>query len=256
MKYLIGIQPTSSKLHIGNYLGCILPGLEKQKEGHEVIFMVADLHALTTLNRQEIISNQNKIFNELYDLGCDEVIIQSSEPIFQIFQSLLCSTNLGSLERMPQFKDKKNSISYNMGLLTYPLLMAADIIHFDPDIVLVGEDQVAHIELLNDIVSRLELKDSEIPIRKEYMYELSPYSKIMSLMDPSKKMSKSLGDKHVLYLQDDYLDKLRAANTNELGLKNLEQIGLGIGLDRVDYAQCKTLKDTIAGQMEKLFGEL
>lgn len=252
MKYLIGIQPTDSRLHIGNYLGCIKLGLEKQKEGHQVIFMIANLHARTTLDKETIEKNWPYIYKELKTIGCKNIQLQGTnltEKVTDVFQELLTKVSYGTLARMPQFKDKKETVEFDMGLLTYPLLMAADIICYDPDVVIVGQDQIHHIELTNDLAPR-------IGIDKTFEYELSEYSKIMSLMDPSKKMSKSLGDKHVLYLKDDWAEKLRAANTNEAGLANLQRIGLGIGLDRVDYVENKTLKLVMAGQMEKLFGAL
>ena len=253
MKYLIGIQPTSPDLHIGNYLSCIKPGLDKQNEGHEVVFLIADLHAQTTMAQEVIDKNTMLMRRQLIELGIKaaNIQIQSDHPIIpSIFVSLFSKVSYGTLARMPQYKDKKDSVEHDFGLLTYPLLMAADIFHFDPDIILVGEDQVAHIELTNDLGPRANFPST-------YKYELSPYSKIMSLVDPTKKMSKSLGDKHVLYLKDDWHKKLRAANTNEPGIKNLKLIATGLGIpDAEEYTQYGILKLLMSDYMEKLFGGL
>ena len=254
-KYLVGIQPTSPKLHIGNYLGCIQPGLEKQYDGNKVIFMIADRHAITTLSSQEVIENSAKMELQLRALGCEDIVYQSTfNNILYIFQQLLCLTNMGTLERMPQFKDKKDKVEYNMGLLTYPLLMAADIFHFNPDCVLIGEDQIAHMELANDMIARLRSVDCADGLKYKYEYELSPYPRIMSLMEPDKKMSKSLGDKHVLYLEDDYKKKIKSANANDEGLSNLKKIADGLGLS-TDFVYNIDLKEAIWKRMQKLFGE-
>jgi tryptophanyl-tRNA synthetase len=228
MRYLIGIQPTGNKLHIGHYLGCISSGIEKIKKGHDVTFMIADLHAQTTISDYSIISkNTQLLIQELKLLGIpsDNIKIQGCNSyILPLFFELCTKVNLGTLTRMPQYKDKKEASIYDFGLLTYPLLMAADVYSFDPDIILVGEDQIAHIELLNDLSQRVN-------IVKKYEYELTSNSKILSLMDPNKKMSKSLGDKHCLYLNDNFSSKILKANTNELGIANLKSIATGLGFN-------------------------
>ena len=210
MKYLIGIQPTG-KLHIGNYLGCLAKGLELQKE-HDVTFLIANYHSLTTDNYSDVTEQ------ELIRLGCRNIKRQTPE-YTELFFRLCCKMGLGTLTKMPQYKDKKDGVKYDLGLLLYPALMAADIIINDPDVIIVGKDQVAHIELLNDISHR-------IGVKKKYKYELGDVEKVMSLVNPEIKMSKSLGDKHVLYLfEEDYHKKLKKANTSEIGVKNLKKIG-------------------------------
>ena len=208
-KILVGIQP-SGKIHIGNYLGCLKRGIELQDQGHDVTFLIANYHSLTT----DSYSDETEL--ELIRLGCKNIKRQTPE-YTELFFKLCCKMNLGILQRMPQYKDKKDSIGFDLGLLLYPVLMTADIMINDPDIVLIGKDQVAHIELCNDISKRLD--------GKEYKYEFGDVDKIMSLQDPEKKMSKSLGDRHVLNLFDeDYEKKIKKANANELGLKNLKII--------------------------------
>lgn len=238
MKYLIGVQPTG-RLTIGNYLGCLKKGLRLQEEGHDVTFLIANYHSLTTD------SYTDETEKELVKLGCKKIVRQT--PAYtELFFQLCCKMNLGTLLKMPQFKDKRDSVEFDLGLLLYPVLMTADIIINDPDYVIIGRDQTAHLDLCNDISKRYN--------NKYYKYEMGDVDKIMSLMDPAKKMSKSLGERHVLYLfEEDYENKLRRANANEEGLVNLKKIGVGIGVDVDSFIMNSELKKAIADKMSELF---
>jgi tryptophanyl-tRNA synthetase len=238
MKYLIGIQPTG-KLHIGNYLGCLKKGLELQSQGHDVTFMIANYHSLTTDSFTDITEK------ELQKLGCKKIIHQG--PTYtELFFKLCCKLNLGTLTKMPQYKDKKESVDFDLGLLLYPVLMTADIIINDPDVVIIGRDQVPHLDLCNDISKRIG--------GKEYKYEFGEVDKVYSLIDATKKMSKSLGENHILYLFDEnYQSKIRRANTNDLGLVNLKLIAKGLGLDPDGYTMNVDLKNDIASKMVEIF---
>jgi tryptophanyl-tRNA synthetase len=238
MKYLIGIQPTG-KLHIGNYLGCLKKGLELQSQGHDVTFMIANYHSLTTDSFTDITEK------ELQKLGCKKIVHQT--PAYtELFFKLCCKLNLGTLTKMPQYKDKKESVDFDLGLLLYPVLMTADIIINDPDVVIIGRDQVPHLDLCNDISKRIG--------GKEYKYEFGEVDKVYSLIDATKKMSKSLGENHVLYLFDEnYQSKIRRANTNDLGLVNLKLIAKGLGLDPDGYTMNVDLKNDIASKMVEIF---
>lgn len=239
MKYLIGIQPTG-RIHIGNYLGCLAKGLRLQEDGHDVTFLIANYHSLTTD------SYTDETEKELIRLGCMNIKRQTPE-YTELFFKLCCKLNLGTLQKMPQFKEKREKVDFDMGILLYPVLMTADIIINDPDVVIVGKDQTPHLDLCNDISNRIG--------GKYYNYEFGDVDKIMSLSDPTKKMSKSLGDKHVLYLFDeDYKRKIRSANANEDGLLNLRKIGKGIGLDTDKYLMNIDLKDAISDRMVEIFG--
>ncbi len=237
MKYLVGIQPTG-KIHIGNYLGCLAKGLRLQDEGHDVTFLIANYHSLTTNSYTDVTEK------ELKRLGCKNIIKQV--PVYtEMFFKLCCQMNLGTLLKMPQYKDKKDKVDYDLGILLYPVLMAADIIINEPDIVIVGKDQVAHLELTNDIAKR-------IGITKKFEYEFGDVDKIMSLIDPEIKMSKSSGEKHVLYLFDeDYDKKLKGANMTETGFNNLKRIGdfLGVEFNGINF----DYKSAIAKEMRKIF---
>lgn len=238
IKYLLGIQPTG-KLHIGNYLGCLAKGLRLQNQGHDVTFLIANYHSMTTDSFTE------ETEKELKRLGCHKIVRQTPEYTEKFFQ-LCCKMNIGQLLKMPQYKDKKDKYQFDLGLLLYPVLMAADIILNDPDIIIVGADQVAHIELTNDIAKR-------VGITKHFEYEFGDVDKIMSLITPSIKMSKSSGEKHVLYLFDeDYVNKIKKANADAEGLNNLRKIGDYFGIERCDSNL--EYKMRIAEKMEKEFG--
>lgn len=238
MKYLIGIQPTG-KIHIGNYLGCLKRGIELQNQGHDVTFLIANYHSMTTD------SYSDETETELIRLGCKNIKRQTPN-YTELFFKLCCKLNLGTLLRMPQYKDKKDNVEFDLGLLLYPVLMTADIMINDPDVVIVGRDQVTHIELCNDISRRMG--------GREYMYEFGDIDKIMSLQEPEKKMSKSLGDSHVLNIFDDnYEKKIKRANSNKLGLENLRKIATGLNIDPSQYEMNIDLKIAIINKMKELF---
>lgn len=237
-KILCGLQPTG-RIHIGNYLGCLKKGLEYQEQGHDVTFLIANYHSMTTDNFSDVTEK------ELVRLGCKNIKRQTPE-YTELFFKLCCKINLGTLQKMPQYKDKKDDVEYDMGLMLYPVLMTADIILNDPDVVIIGKDQVPHLELCNDIAKRVG--------GREYKYEFGHVDKIMSLMDPDKKMSKSLGEKHVLYLFDeDYLGKLKKANMNEAGLQNIRLIAENLGLDYAKFSLNLQLKEEVARRMGEFF---
>ncbi len=123
--------------------------------------------------------------------------------------------------------------------------MTADIMINDPDIVIVGRDQVPHLELANDIAKRYD--------GREFKYEFGDVDKIMSLSDPSKKMSKSLGEKHVIYIFDeDYEKKLKKAVTTPEGLENLYKIAKSIGINE-SFESNLELKVKIAEKLKSIF---
>jgi len=220
-------------------LGCIKRGLELQAQGHDVTFLIANYHALTTDNYSDVTEQ------ELIRLGCKNIKRQTPE-YTELFFKLCCKLSLPTLVKMPQYKDKKDDVKFDMGLLLYPVLMAADIMMNDPDVIIVGKDQVAHIDLCNDISKRVD--------GKYYKYEFGDADKVMSLIDPTKKMSKSAGEKHVLYLFDeDYDKKIRKANMNEDGTKNIHLIARHLGVEIDKYETNLQLKEEISRKMIEKF---
>lgn len=211
----------SGRLHLGNYLGALRQFVELQNEGkYTCFFFIADLHALTTpFTPQTLNENTLQVAADYLAAGINPekttFFLQSQIPehteLAWIFESL---TPLGELERMTQFKDKakehKNNI--NAGLLTYPTLMAADILIYKPTAVPVGDDQTQHVELTRTIARKFNNRFGQtFPEPKTY---LRKPLRIMSLTDPSKKMSKT-GDE-ALMLDDEpeeILRKLKKAVT-------------------------------------------
>lgn len=197
MRIFSAIRP-SGELHIGNYLGAIKNWLELQKQ-HDCIFAVADYHAITTpFKPKELKEN---IFNLILDflaLGINPkkslIIIQSQIPQHtELAWILNAITPLSWLERLPTYKEKiEQTPKYNnVGLLDYPVLMAADILLYKTELVPVGEDQLPHIDITNEIADKFNNMFG--PTLKRIKPILTPTPRIMSLNDPNKKMSKSLG---------------------------------------------------------------
>jgi tryptophanyl-tRNA synthetase len=199
-RILSGVQPTGN-LHLGNYLGAIRNWVEVQ-ENYDNFFCVVDLHAITVPHDPKTLASDTYTIAALYlacgiDLNYSTIFIQSHIPAHSELTWLLnCITPLNWLEKMIQFKEKalKQGENVSVGLLDYPVLMAADILLYDADKVPVGEDQKQHLELTRDIAVRINdkfgkkkepvLKLPEALIRKEG-------ARIMSLTDGTKKMSKS-----------------------------------------------------------------
>ncbi|NJL00310.1 MAG: tryptophan--tRNA ligase [Spirulinaceae cyanobacterium SM2_1_0] len=199
-RVLSGIQPTGN-LHLGNYLGAIRNWVATQEQ-YDNYFCVVDLHAITVPYEPGALAANTYEVAALYlacgiDLAYSTIFVQSHIPAHTELAWLLnCITPLNWLERMIQFKEKavKQGENVSVGLLDYPVLMAADILLYDADLVPVGEDQKQHVELTRDIVLRINdqfgkkgkpvLKLPEPLIRREG-------ARVMSLTDGTKKMSKS-----------------------------------------------------------------
>ena len=200
MKRLIsGIQP-SGNITLGNYLGAVknFVKLQDELEDTDILIFIADLHAITVPQDRQALRTNIKSLAALYiACGLDpnkvHLFVQSEVPCHtQLGWILECNTYIGELERMTQYKDKKqkqvNGVS--IGLLTYPCLMAADILLYDANIVPVGQDQTQHLELTRDLANRFNNRYGETFVIPEG-YKAKAGAKIMSLTEPTKKMSKS-----------------------------------------------------------------
>lgn len=190
-----GVQPTGN-IHLGNYLGALKQFVELQDD-HECIYCIVDLHAITVEQDPEELKEHILDVAALYlAIGIDPkksiVFVQSTVPGHTELSWLLtCSSYTGELSRMTQFKDKgKGKESAPTGLFMYPVLMAADILLYDTDIVPVGIDQKQHIELTRDLCNRVNNKYGETFVLPEGRY-IKEGAKIMALDEPTKKMSKS-----------------------------------------------------------------
>lgn len=222
-KVLSCIQP-SGMLTLGNYLGALKNWVSMQEE-FDCTYAVADLHAITV--RQEPAKLRSQIYSTfaiMLALGLDPekntMFIQSHVPEHaQLAWLLSCYTQFGEMSRMTQFKDKsaKHADNINVGLFAYPALMAADILLYKPDFVPVGADQKQHLEIARDIAVRFNnIYGDVFTVPEPYIPKTG--ARVMSLQDPSKKMSKS--DENVnswvaiLDSKDDIIRKFKRAVTD------------------------------------------
>ena len=198
MRVVSGIQPTGN-LHLGNLLGAILRWVEMQDEA-ECLFFLADLHALTVdVEPAQLRANVREMAAALIASGIDParstLFAQSAVPAHSELAWLLqCVARVGWLNRMTQFKEKsgKNREGASVGLYTYPVLQAADILLYRPTHVPVGEDQKQHIELARDIAIKFNTDyDTELLVPPEPSIGGGTAARVMSLRDGSAKMSKS-----------------------------------------------------------------
>ncbi len=207
MKIFSGIRPTGN-IHIGNYLGAIKQWIELQKD-NECVFCIVDMHAITSpYNQKELQKNIIEAASIYLAAGVDPeksvIFVQSEVKEHTELAWLLGSiTPVGELSRMTQFKDKsKTQKDYiNAGILTYPVLMAADILLYKSEGVPVGKDQEQHVELTRTIARKFNQKFGAVfPEPKSIMPAAG--AKIMSLVDPKKKMSKTDDPKSYISLFD------------------------------------------------------
>ncbi len=192
-----GIQP-SGKLHVGNYLGALKNFVELQNSGnYECFFFIADYHSITEeFNPTEKHEAIKEVVMDYLAAGINPekstIFVQSALPAHTELAWILSAiAPLGELERMTQFKDKSTGApqNINVGLFTYPVLMAADILLYDANVVPVGEDQLQHLELTRTLARKFNKKFGRTFIEPKPLLTKTP--RVMSLDDPKKKMSKS-----------------------------------------------------------------
>jgi len=223
---LSGVQ-TTGNLHLGNYLGSISNWLKMQDE-YNCFFFLADLHSLTATQnpeqlRQSTIESAAMYLASGLDPKKSTIFLQSHiKEHCELAWMLNCVTPIGWLKRMTQFKDKagKKQDNANTGLFTYPILMAADILLYNADVVPVGDDQKQHLELTRDIAGAVNRRfNKEILITPEPLIQGSA-TRVMSLRDGTKKMSKSdESEASRINLTDDadtIMKKLKKAKTDNI----------------------------------------
>lgn len=243
-RILSGVQSTGN-LTLGNFLGAINNWVTMQEQ-YDCYYMIADLHSLTVRNDPKTLrENAMKLIALYVAAGLDpeknNIFVQSHVSAHSELSWILnCYTYMGELARMTQFKDKsaKHADNINSGLFTYPVLMAADIILYQADLVPVGEDQRQHLELTRDIADRFnKIYGDTFTIPEGYIQKTT--AKIMGLQNPEAKMSKSATNLNdVIFLNDapdDIIKKFKKAVTdsdnlvkfdpeNKPGVSNLMQI--------------------------------
>ena len=193
-----GIQPTHDSFHLGNYLGALKQWVALQQD-NDAFYCVVDLHALTVETDPKLLQKRTLLSAaQLIAIGLDPnkctLFIQSHVPAHnQLAWVLECITGFGEAGRMTQFKDKSQkggTDRTNVGLFTYPILQAADILLYQPDFVPVGEDQRQHVELTRDLGQRFNSKYKEV-FNIPQPQIIKSLAKINDLQDPTAKMSKS-----------------------------------------------------------------
>lgn len=225
---LSGIQPTG-KLHIGNYLGSLRNFVELQDK-HECYFFIADYHSITEdYNPKEKQQQVMELATDYLAAGLNPkkctIFVQSHLPehteLAWIFN---CVTPISYLERMTQYKDKasRQKQNINAGLFDYPVLQAADILIYKATAVPVGQDQDQHVELTRQIARFFNNRFGQTFPEPKTKHTETP--RVMSLLEPDRKMSKSLGDNHCIYI-DDEPDVIKAKLA-----KAVTDIGDGKGL--------------------------
>lgn len=247
-RMLSGIKPTGS-LTLGNYIGALRQFVKYQEE-YEMIAFIANLHCITSYQDPKELRKNLKDTVALYlasglDPKKTTIFLQSDVPAHATLGFILnCYTYMGELNRMTQFKDKtsKGEANLTAGLYTYPCLMAADILLYDPHYVPVGNDQKQHVELTRDIAERFNNKYSPTFLVPEPL-EVKVGARIMSLSDPTRKMSKSdPSNKGCIYLLEDVKSarkkimgavtdsygEIRADKEKQPGLYNLLEIGAAL----------------------------
>lgn len=223
-RYLSGITPSSSKgLHLGNYLGAVKEHVDFQQQG-ACLYFIADYHALNTVfDPKEFANNTYQTYLDYLALGIDLdktiFFVESHVPaIFELAEILNNMVTLSHMQRMHAYKDKLQDPdadpgTINMGLFNYPILMAADILVFEPDVIPVGEDQAQHVEIARDIAQAFNnrygnvLKVPDLHIKKEVAR--------VPGTDGVRKMGKSLGNDLTIFADADKIREQVMAITTD-----------------------------------------
>lgn len=266
---LSGIQPTN-RLTLGNYLGAIKNWVKLQEQ-YQCFFMAVDQHAITVRqDPNELRQNTLYAVASYLAAGVDpkrsHIFIQSQVPEHaQLTWVLNCFSYMGELSRMTQFKDKSSRAGQNIpvGLFTYPLLMAADILLYDTNLVPVGDDQKQHVELTRDLAQRLNnvLGEDSFVVPEVYIADVA--ARVMDLQEPTKKMSKSASTElGAIYLLDEDKQiekKLKRATTDsgqEITYEPTAKPGIKNLLDIQSAISGLSVDELVSSYEGKMYGHL
>ncbi|RMB76413.1 tryptophan--tRNA ligase [Rhodococcus sp. SBT000017] len=269
-RVLSGIQPTADSFHLGNYLGAVRNWVELQDE-FDAFYFIPDLHAITVPQDPKELRRRTRVAAaQLLAVGIDPekstLFVQSQVPEHaQLAWVLNCITGFGEAARMTQFKDKsakQGRDHTSVGLFTYPILQAADILLYRPNLVPVGEDQRQHLELTRDLAQRFNTRFKKTFVVPD-AHIIKGTAKIFDLQDPTAKMSKSSSNPAgIVNILDDpkvSAKKIRSAVTdnerdilfdpeNKAGVSNLLVIQSALSGASID--------DLVAGYAGKGYGDL
>ncbi len=262
-----GIQP-SGKITLGNYLGSLSNWVNLQKD-YNCIFSIVDMHAITVpQNPKDLRENALLLLAQYISAGIDiencTIFIQSHVSSHAELSWVLSTmTYIGELSRMTQFKEKskKNDENLNAGLLTYPVLMAADILLYNTDFVPVGSDQKQHLELARTLANRFNNRYSPTFVVPDGIFPKTA-ARVMSLQDPSKKMSKSDENENgfisLMDSNDAIVRKIKRAVTDSKGEVdyNDEQLGIKNLLEIYSSLSGKTVQSLVEEYRSKGYGVL
>lgn len=274
-RVLSGIKPTGH-LTLGNYIGA-LKNFKNYQDSYESFIFIADLHALTLpIDPEELRQNTLDIVAFYIAAGLDPkkttIFLQSDVSAHAELNAIIQNyLYMGELSRMTQFKEKSQKMNNNaisLGLFTYPVLMCADILLYNADYVPVGEDQVQHVELCRELVKRFDKRYGKKVFKMPEAIVPTVGARIMSLSDPTRKMSKS-DPKGDIFLKDDMeviRKKIMSANTdsgsdiyfdpeNKPGISNLLQIYAALSEINIDEAAAKFKDLHRYGEFKKIVAE-
>ena len=261
-----GAQP-SGKLTLGNYLGAIKNWTDLQEE-YNCYYSVVDLHAITVPQEaKDLRANTMQLLAQYLACGLDPekntIFLQSHVSAHtELMWILSTMTYMGELSRMTQFKDKsqKNEANLNAGLFTYPVLMAADILLYQTDLVPVGEDQKQHLELARDLANRFNNRYSPtFKVPEPYIQKAG--ARVMSLQDPTKKMSKSDENENAYILliddEDTIRRKIKRSVTDSVGIVQYsdEQPGIKNLLNIYSKLSDKSIDEIVTMYEGKGYGD-
>jgi tryptophanyl-tRNA synthetase len=269
-RVLSGIQPTADSFHLGNYLGALRNWVELQ-DTHDAFYCVVDLHAITAGHDPALLRQRTRVSAaQLLALGLDPerctLFVQSQVPEHaQLAWVLGCITGFGEASRMTQFKDKSSKQGADrssVGLFTYPILQAADILLYQADAVPVGEDQRQHLELTRDLAQRYNTTFGPAFTVPE-PYIIKGTAKITDLQDPTAKMSKSASSPSgIVELLDDparSAKKIRSAVTDtgrEVTFDPETKPGVSNLLTIYSALSGRSLDDLVTAYAGKGYGDL
>lgn len=267
-RVLSGIQPTADSFQMGNYLGALRRWVELQ-ETHDAFYCVVDQHAITVEHDPDLLRHRTLLsFAQLLAVGLDPerstVFVQSHVPEHaQLAWVLECQTGFGEASRMTQFKDKsqKNGTDRStVGLFTYPVLQAADILIYRPEGVPVGEDQRQHLELTRDLAQRFNARYGPTLVVPEALI-VKDTAKILDLTDPTAKMSKSAPSGCIFLLDDPKVTakKIKSAVTDsgrEITFDPIDKPGVSNLLTLIAALTGRSVDDLVASYEGRGYGDL
>lgn len=271
-KTILSGSTVTGDLTLGNYIGAINNWKQLQND-YDCLYFLADLHALTVFQDPKVLKERTySFFAQYLALGLDPekniIFAQSQVPEHtELTWILTCLTPMGNLNRMTQFKEKseKHAKNINAGLFTYPVLMAADILLYQADLVPVGEDQKQHIELCRDLVEYFENRYGKGILKMPAPHIGKMGARVMSLQDPDKKMSKSdENEKNFVSIIDDAKKiekKIKAATTDSdavplIKFDPINKAGISNLLTIYSVLSGKPIADIETSYEGKMYGHL